>query len=182
MMNYNKTLILGGARSGKSRLAEKLAINYNLELFYIATAQARDDEMIDRIHHHIERRGQDWKVIEEPTDIANLIRETSTKHNVLLIDCLTLWLSNLFDKGLNPETEISSLISAINDAKGTIIFVTNEVGQGIVPLNELARNFRDIAGRMNQQIAAAVSDVYFITAGLAQPLKENNTPLTQKFL
>ncbi|MDG1438463.1 MAG: bifunctional adenosylcobinamide kinase/adenosylcobinamide-phosphate guanylyltransferase, partial [Emcibacteraceae bacterium] len=85
-------------------------------------------------------------------------------------------------KGLNPETEISSLISAINDAKGTIIFVTNEVGQGIVPLNELARNFRDIAGRMNQQIAAAVSDVYFITAGLAQPLKENNTPLTQKFL
>ena len=181
-MNYNKTLILGGARSGKSRLAEKLAINYNLELIYVATAEARDDEMIDRIHHHIERRGPDWKVIEEPTNIAILIRETSTENNVMLVDCLTLWLSNLFDKGLNSENEISSLITAINDAKGTVIFVSNEVGQGIVPLNKLARNFRDEAGRMNQEIAAAVSDVYFITAGLAQPLKENNTLLTQKFL
>lgn len=182
MVDNNKTLILGGARSGKSRCAEKLALSLELELIYIATAEARDDEMTDRIRHHKGRRGSTWKTIEEPINIAAVIFEKSTVHNVMLIDCLTLWLSNLLDKGLSLETEIASLIAALKNAEGSIIFVSNEVGQGIVPLNVLARTFRDEAGRLNQQIAENVANVYFITAGLPLPLKENNTPLTEKFI
>lgn len=181
MVDNNKTLILGGARSGKSRLAEKLAASLNLELIYIATAEARDDEMVDRIGHHKGRRGSNWKTIEEPINIADVILKNSEVHNVLLLDCLTLWLSNLLDKGLNPEKETVSLVAAISAAEGPVIFVSNEVGQGIVPLNKLARTFRDEAGRLNQKIADNVANVYFVTAGIPLPLKEKNIPLTESF-
>jgi adenosylcobinamide kinase / adenosylcobinamide-phosphate guanylyltransferase len=180
-MDNNKTLILGGARSGKSSCAERLAMNHGQELVYIATAEARDDEMGQRIRNHIEQRGPKWQTIEEPINIADVILKTSRSQNVLLVDCLTLWLSNLLDQGLELEKEITALIAAIHASPGSIIFVTNEVGQGIVPMNALARTFRDEAGWLNQKIAAAVDNVYFITAGLPHPLKENNILLTQKF-
>ena len=179
-MDNKSTLILGGARSGKSSYAEKLALSFDLEPIYIATAQAKDDEMVDRIRHHKLRRNADWKTIEEPLNISKVIVDHSSPHNVILIDCLTLWLSNIFAKSLNFETEIKTLVEAVAAAKGPIIFVSNEVGQGIVPINELARNFRDEAGRLNQQIAASVANVYVIMAGLPLPIKEDNKLLTER--
>lgn len=179
-VNNNTTLILGGARSGKSAYAEGLALTSKLDLIYIATAEALDDEMDIRIEHHKNQRTGDWKTIEEPIKIAEVILAESNLHNVILIDCLTLWLSNLLDKNLNVNDETEILVKAINQAKGHIIFVSNEVGQGIVPLNEVARHFRDDAGRLNQKIASHVANVYLIIAGLAMSLKENNKPITEK--
>ena len=179
-MNNNTTLILGGAWSGKSAYAEGLALTSKLDLIYIATAEALDDEMDMRIEHHKNQRTGEWKTIEEPIKIAEVILAESNPHNVILIDCLTLWLSNLLTKNLDVNDETETLIEAINQANGHIILVSNEVGQGIVPMNEVARHFRDDAGRLNQKIASHVANVYFIIAGLAMPLKENNKPITEK--
>ena len=181
-MDNNTTLVLGGARSGKSGNAEALALNLKLDLIYVATGEARDDEMRKRIEHHKMQRGPLWKTIEEPLYLSSAIINHSLPENVLLIDCLTLWLSNLLEKNMDIDNEVSYLIDALNKASGAIIFVANEVGQGIVPLNPLAREFRDHAGRLNQQIAANVANVYVITAGLPLPLKENNQLLTRKFI
>lgn len=172
-------MILGGARSGKSAYAEKLALNSNLDLIYIATAEALDDEMKRRIEHHKIQRSKSWHTIEEPTKIAEVILSESKPDKVILVDCLTLWLSNILDKNLNLEDEIETLIDALQRSEGKIILVANEVGQGIVPMNEMARHFRDDAGRLNQKIAANADNVYFIIAGLGMPLKEKNIPMTE---
>ena len=164
-------LILGGARSGKSRFAERLARSRNLRLVYVATAEAHDDEMADRISRHRAERGSDWQTIESPINLPATIASMTCARTVILVDCLTLWLSNLMllDHDINKATD--GLLAAVAAAPGPVIMVANEVGLGIVPENALARRFRDEAGLMNQQLAANVPNVAFIAAGMPICLK-----------
>jgi len=165
------TLILGGTRSGKSRFAQKLAEESGYKLVYIATAQALDDEMAERIDRHREDRGPQWQTVEESTDIAAVIAMHSAPQVTLLIDCLTLWLSNLMLGKKDMEAAQEQLVDILKKARGPVILVSNEVGSGIVPDSALGREFRDEAGRLNQRIAAAATDVALITAGLPLWLK-----------
>lgn len=163
--------MLGGARSGKSTYAESQALNCGLSLLYIATSQAFDGEMEGRIAIHRERRGDEWQLSEEPLDLIEAIRENDQPTNVILVDCLTLWLSNLMHAERNVDQQVQSLCKMLTTLSAKIIFVSNEVGLGIVPENALARLFRDHQGRLNQSIAAAVDRVDFIAAGLPLTLK-----------
>lgn len=160
------TLILGGARSGKSRLAEQLASEREGDLAYIATGQAFDDEMRARISEHAARRGPRWRTIETPRDIA-----IPTDAGAVLIDCLTLWLSNIMHAGRDVAVETAKLTAALQSAKVPVLLVSNEVGLGIVPENKLAREFRDHQGRVNQAVAAVADHVIFTAAGLPLVLK-----------
>ncbi len=164
------TLVLGGARSGKSRFAESLLSDATPRI-YLATAEARDDEMRRRIRDHQARRGQDWHTIEAPLDIATPIAQAG--RDAVLVDCLTLWLNNLMAAHLSIEEATTGLCQALGKVQAPVVLVSNEVGLGIVPDNALAREFRDHAGRLNQTIAAAAARVYFIAAGLPLTLKEN---------
>lgn len=170
-MSGKITLVLGGARSGKSRYAEKLAIESGLSRVYLATAQAFDGEMENRIARHQEDRGSDWKTVEEPLNLSCALVTHSAQDRIVLVDCLTLWLSNLMASERPIEEEFKQLIDTIRALPGPIFLVSNEVGQGIVPDNALARAFRDHAGRLHQQIAEIADEVYFVTAGLPQKLK-----------
>ncbi|MDR3437583.1 bifunctional adenosylcobinamide kinase/adenosylcobinamide-phosphate guanylyltransferase [Telmatospirillum sp.] len=167
------TLILGGARSGKSSYAEAL-LAAAPERLYLATGQAGDDEMAERIRHHQERRGDGWITVEEPLDLAAALSRHARPDRPILVDCLTLWLSNLLlgEADVDVDAEIARLVGALPDLAGPIIFVSNEVGQGIVPDNPLARRFRDHAGRLNQAVAARCQRVVFIAAGLPLLLKD----------
>lgn len=169
------TLILGGARSGKSAYAEKLAAMHRGRRIYLATAQARDAEMQERIKAHRQRRGEGWKLIEEPVNIAPIMAGYQDIDTFILVDCLTLWLSNLMEKNGDVESETQLLIHALTQSQATIVLVSNEVGLGIVPDNALARAFRDAAGRLNQQIATACNEVVFMAAGLPLYMKGNNS-------
>lgn len=160
------TLILGGARSGKSRLAEQLASERKGDLAYIATGQAFDDEMHARIAEHTARRGPRWRTIETPLDIS-----IPTDAGAVLVDCLTLWLSNLMHAGRDVVTEMAKLTAALRVAQVPVLLVSNEVGLGIVPENKLAREFRDHQGRVNQAVAAVADHVIFTAAGLPLVLK-----------
>ena len=164
-------LILGGARSGKSTYAEGLAAGHDGPLVYIATAQAYDDEMSTRIAAHVDRRGPAWRTVEEPIDLAGALTEAAKPGCFILVDCLTLWLSNL----LLGEHEITAhterLLAGLADSKATLALVSNEVGLGIVPENALARRFRDEAGILNQKVAKAADRVVLVTAGLPLQLK-----------
>ena len=162
-------LITGGARSGKSRFAEKLAAAFE-NVVYIATAQAFDDEMRDRIEKHRERRPSTWKTIESPFDAH---REIEKLHaDCFLFDCLTVYLSNFLLRNEGSADEyFDRLLEAARKFKGTAIFVTNEVGSGIVPMNELARKFRDLQGLTNQKFAAIADEVYICACGLSLRLK-----------
>lgn len=164
-------LVLGGARSGKSRYAQARAEALGLKPIYVATAQAFDDEMRDRIVRHQADRSAGWETIEAPIAIARLVAERSAYDTVMLIDCLTLWTTNLImgDHGIAKATQ--ELVQALNTARGPIILVANEVGYGIVPDNALARRFRDEAGIINQRIASAVSEVKLVVAGLPVSVK-----------
>lgn len=164
-------LILGGARSGKSRFAEEQARAAARNRIYIATAEALDDEMKQRIAHHRQQRGDDWKVVECPLALADAITANAQPDAVVLVDCLTLWLSNLMLAEADISSECTRLTDAISAARGPVLLVSNEVGQGIVPDNALARRFRDEAGRLNQTIARAVDIVWFVTAGIPTRLK-----------
>ena len=164
-------LVLGGARSGKSRYAQARAEASGSELVFVATAQALDAEMAERIARHRADRGPRWSTLEAPIDLATAIRSESCPERVLLVDCLTLWTSNLMLGGHDIPTATADLLAAIADAPGPIILVANEVGLGIVPDNALARRFRDAAGRINQQVAASAGEVMFIAAGLPLKLK-----------
>ncbi len=172
-MDINTTLLLGGARSGKSSFGEEKALMSGLLPVYIATAEARDGEMKDRIHRHQKQRGQSWQTIEEPLNLTRIIEQEARPERILLVDCLTLWLSNLLEKNIDPVKATDDLCLALSTVRGPVILISNEVGQGIVPANPLARRFRDEAGRLNQRIAAVVSDVSFIIAGLCLPLKRD---------
>jgi adenosylcobinamide kinase/adenosylcobinamide-phosphate guanylyltransferase len=162
--------VLGGARSGKSRHAETLARNGG-DVIYLATAQARDEEMADRISRHKNDRPANWRTEEAPIDVAQSIRTLCKPGTVLIVDCLTLWLNNLFEADRDIAKETDKLIRAMRDAGGRIIVVSNEVGQGIVPDNALARQFRDEAGLMNQSALAAADEAFFMIAGAPLRIK-----------
>ncbi|MYL96708.1 bifunctional adenosylcobinamide kinase/adenosylcobinamide-phosphate guanylyltransferase [Novosphingobium sp. FGD1] len=164
-------LVLGGARSGKSRYAQGRAEALAGNLVYIATAQAFDAEMTERIVRHRDDRGPRWTTLEEPFDLAGTIARASDSAGAVLVDCLTLWLSNLMLAQMPPEAATHALADAIARCPCPIVLVSNEVGLGIVPDNALARAFRDEAGRLNQTIAAQATEVQFIAAGLPLRLK-----------
>ncbi len=162
-------LVLGGARSGKSAFAERLVVETGLSRHYIATGRAWDDEMRDRIARHREDRGAGWETHEEPLELADRITAIARPDRVVVVDCLTLWVPNLFlDERVMVEA-FAGLGAALGKAAGPVILVSNEVGLGIVPENRMAREFRDHAGRLHQQVAALAQEVYFVAAGL--PLK-----------
>jgi adenosylcobinamide kinase/adenosylcobinamide-phosphate guanylyltransferase len=163
-------LILGGARSGKSAYAERLITALPPPWVYCATGEAFDSEMQERIAHHQARRGPGWQTKEEPRDIAPLIQSSTSP---MLVDCMTLWLTNLMLADRDIETETAKLLAAARAAQAPIVFVSNEVGLGIVPDNALGRAFRDHAGRLNQAVAAIASRVVFMVAGLPMVLKDD---------
>ncbi|AZQ67290.1 bifunctional adenosylcobinamide kinase/adenosylcobinamide-phosphate guanylyltransferase [Silicimonas algicola] len=161
-------LVTGGARSGKSAIAEGLALKLPGRPVYIATAEARDGEMSERILRHRARRGDEWRTVEEPLDLVGVLQATDGD-GARLVDCLTLWLSNLMEAGQDPVAEGEALARALAAQRAPVILVTNEVGSGIVPDNALGRAFRDAAGELNQMIARASDDVYLAVSGC--PLK-----------
>lgn len=164
------TLVIGGARSGKSRYAERLI--GERPAIYIATAEIRDDEMAARIRAHRARRGANWTTHEAPLDLAAALQSNDDGRRPMLVDCLTLWLSNLMLAGRDPAAEAVMLLEALPGLKAPVVFVANEVGLGIVPDNALARDFRDHAGHLNQALAAAADRVVFVAAGLPLTLKD----------
>ena len=167
-------LILGGARSGKSHYAEQRALASGLECVYIATAQAGDAEMAARIQHHREQRSGFVATIEEPLQLARVIAEQMSVSRCLLVDCLTLWLTNLLLLGNEQrfEQEKSALFDVLQNAHGRILFVSNDVGQGVIPVDALSRCFVDESGRLHQQLASVCERVVFVVAGLPQILKD----------
>ncbi|OWV77960.1 adenosylcobinamide kinase/adenosylcobinamide phosphate guanyltransferase [Rhizobium sp. R634] len=165
----NSTLVLGGARSGKSRFAENLITSSGLERHYIATGRAWDDEMQARIDQHKADRGGSWTTHEEPLDLAERLKAIDGAGRAIIVDCLTLWLTNLMMEGRDIALQAAALAAWLPQAKAKLVIVSNEVGLGIVPENRMAREFRDHAGRLHQMIAAKADEVYFIAAGL--PLK-----------
>jgi adenosylcobinamide kinase/adenosylcobinamide-phosphate guanylyltransferase len=164
------TFILGGARSGKSAHAERLIEKLPAPWLYIATAQAFDDEMRDRIRQHRERRGEGWQTLDVPLDLAQAL-DRVPDGQPLLLDCLTLWLSNHMLADADCETKSAELADALSRPRGPWFVVSNEVGLGIVPDNALSRRFRDEAGRLNQRVAAAANRVLFMAAGLPIQVK-----------
>ena len=165
------TLILGGARSGKSRHAEQLVQTSGLEPYYIATAQALDKEMSNRIEEHKARRGDGWRTVEEPLALTRTLHSVTAEGRALLVDCLTLWLTNLMVHDRPVEAEIDGLVDSLEALSGAAVFVSNEVGQGVMPTNAMARAFIDHAGRLHQRLAEQADQVLLMTAGLAQQLK-----------
>jgi adenosylcobinamide kinase/adenosylcobinamide-phosphate guanylyltransferase len=166
------TLVLGGARSGKSRYAERLVEGSATCGTHCATAEAGDAEMTERIAAHRARRGAFWRTVETPLALAQAITEETRRERPLLIDCLTLWLSNLLLAGKQPDAEAAALCNALREAAGPVVLVSNEVGMGLVPETPLGRRFRDAAGRLNQDVAALADHVVFVAAGLPLVLKE----------
>jgi len=167
-----KQLILGGARSGKSHYAQQQAQISNRPVIYIATATAGDGEMRQRILLHKQQRPAHWTVIEEPLALSGALLENDKAGACLLVDCLTLWLSNqLAENEVLIEDVQDELVNTVASLKSDVLLVSNEVGQGIVPVNELARKFIDESGRLHQRLAQVCGDVVFLTAGIAQILK-----------
>ena len=170
-MAITRTLVLGGQRSGKSHYAEQLVTASGCAPVYLATGTAGDGEMAERIAAHRQRRGGGWRTVEVPLDLAaTLVRETHS-HAVVLIDCLTLWLTNLMAAERNIDDESAGLVTALRQVRGSVVIVTNEVGSGIIPANALARRYADALGTLNQQVAAAADRVVFMAAGLPLVLK-----------
>jgi adenosylcobinamide kinase/adenosylcobinamide-phosphate guanylyltransferase len=181
----NRTLIFGGARSGKSLLAERLAQASGKEVVYLATSQPGDTEMAARIAHHRARRPAEWQTVEEATALAASLRRLCAPERIVLVDCLTLWLSNLLFSSTREQPEVgavelpplfawerSDLLAWLDEpAVGEVIFVSNEVGMGIVPLGAVSRTFVDEAGRLNQDVAARCERVLLVAAGLPLAMK-----------
>lgn len=167
-------LVLGGARSGKSAYAERQAKESGLAVVFIATAQPLDEEMAARIARHRVERPAAWRTVEEPLRLAEALRREAEARRCLVVDCLSLWLSNLLLAG--REAEVDKLLEALPALPGRLILVSNEVGFGIVPENALARRFRDEQGRLNQAIARFADDVTLVAAGLPLALKRTPQP------
>jgi adenosylcobinamide kinase/adenosylcobinamide-phosphate guanylyltransferase len=159
------TLVLGGARSGKSRYAESLIAATPPPWVYVATAQALDAEMAERIAHHRERRGDGWRTIEVPHDLQDAI-DAAPAGAAVVVDCMTLWLTNRMLAEADMEVETGHLEAALARRNGLTVLVSNEVGSGIVPDNALARRFADLQGRLNQRLAARADRVVLVVAGL----------------
>jgi adenosylcobinamide kinase/adenosylcobinamide-phosphate guanylyltransferase len=169
-------LIGGGARSGKSRFALEYASRFERRAF-LATGQALDEEMAERIRRHQAERGPEWTTIEEPVDIAGVIEREAGRFDAVVVDCLTLWLSNVMgDPARDPTAEIAKLRDCFEQRRdATLVLITNEVGGGIVPDNALARLYRDLAGEMNQAVAAVANEVFWMVFGL--PLAVKGKPI-----
>lgn len=165
------TLILGGARSGKSRRAQALAEAASDVRIYLATAEARDEEMSARIVRHQQDRATGWRTVEETVDLVSVLDREGRTGSVILVDCLTLWLSNLFEAERDIEHETALLCERLARAQGGVVLVSNEIGLGLVPETSLGRAFRDAQGRLNQAVAQAVDCVEFVAAGLPIKLK-----------
>ena len=173
-------LILGGARSGKSSYAEKLALQSGLSVTYIATAQVYDDEFRARVQQHKNQRPADWLVIEAPFNLANTLQTYAKPNACLIVDCLTLWLAQCICPdcapidGVDWSLERSNLLAMLPQLPGMTVLVSNEVGMGIVPLGEINRQFQDEQGRLNQAIARIANQVTFVAAGLPLVLKSKS--------
>lgn len=172
-------LVLGGARSGKSAYAQRLAEAHGPQRLYLATGTAGDEEMAERIARHKADRGQGWTTLEEPLEIATALAAQARAGRVVVVDCLTLWLSNLMLAGRDPGPAVAALADAIVQLAGPAILVSNEVGMGIVPDNRIGREFRDWQGRTNREIGAACDAVIFVAAGLPLQLKPAPAPAVQ---
>ena len=172
-MQRQLELILGGARSGKSRLAEQRCRESGMQLVYVATAQAGDGEMCERIAHHQARRGDVWTLVEEPLDLAGVIQTKATAGHCVLVDCLTLWVSNCLHENNWPQRR-QAFFDALSKARGKVIMVSNEVGLGVVPMGELSRRFVDESGFLHQQLGSLCQRVTLVSAGL--PLDLKNEP------
>lgn len=164
-------LVLGGARSGKSAYAEARVMALAPPWIYLATGQAGDAEMAARIDHHQDRRDAGWRTVEDPLDLVGQLETLVGPDRPVLVDCLTLWVSNLMGRGLDVEAEIARLVDVLPRLDGFVALVSNEVGLGIVPDNAAARAFRDHVGRLNQAVAAGADEVVFLAAGLPLILK-----------
>jgi len=173
----SRLFVLGGARSGKSSFAEAWVQARPGPKLYIATAEARDAEMAERIARHKERRGGGWRTLEAPLDLIEALSSYDSAGMSVLLDCLTLWVSNLIEAERDVEAECGRLIKHLAQSRTRIAIVSNEVGLGIVPDNELARRFRDEAGRVNQRVAAEAKAVVFMAAGLPMLMKGPKGPL-----
>lgn len=166
--------VTGGCRSGKSQFALKFADRRFKKKAFIATCRAQDNEMVQRIKAHQKVRGPEWQTVEVSTELPEAVASNSSKRDLILVDCLTLWVSNLLAENTSQEeilTQAEALVQAINRVPCSVIIVSNEVGTGIVPENELARRFRDAAGMVNQKVAACVDIVVLMVAGIAVPIK-----------
>jgi adenosylcobinamide kinase / adenosylcobinamide-phosphate guanylyltransferase len=169
-------LILGGARSGKSAYAQVLAEACSPERLYLATGAPGDEEMAARIARHQADRGAGWKTLEEPLEVASALLTHAQAGRVVVVDCLTLWLSNLMQAGRDPGDAVTALAEAMGALAGPVVLVSNEVGMGLVPDHKLGREFRDWQGRVNREIGAACDAVIFVAAGLPLQLKPAATP------
>jgi adenosyl cobinamide kinase/adenosyl cobinamide phosphate guanylyltransferase len=165
------TLVIGGARSGKSDFALKQAARLSGNKIFIATAEAQDEEMKARIDQHRQQRPPDWLTLEVLLEIGDKLRQIDHDEAVVVLDCLTLWLANLLAARVNPEEAFGEFLARLRDFRGVLFLVTNEVGQGIVPDNALARRFRDLAGILNKETAALAHEVYLIVAGIPVRIK-----------
>jgi adenosylcobinamide kinase/adenosylcobinamide-phosphate guanylyltransferase len=170
--NKQKTLILGGAASGKSQYAENLVKVSKQKKFYLASANIYDKEMQSKVKKHKLRRGDDWTTITEPLNAADKIAKLNDKQ-IMLFDCATMWLTNHFLEENDIHHEIELLINSIKFSSGSIVIVTNEVGAGIVPENSMARKFRELQGELNQRLAASANHVVQVIAGLPLTLKKS---------
>ena len=184
-MTNKNILITGGCRSGKSRHALKLGNQFSGRKVYLASAEPLDEEMNERIKKHQEERGTGWTTVEEPLDPISALKKENTKATILVLDCLTLWINNLMMKNLNRESilkKVDELIDECTRFQGTVILITNEVGAGIVPDNELSRNFRDIAGETNQRVASRFDEVVHMVSGIPVTIKSasHQAPLDAK--
>ncbi len=188
--SFKVTLITGGARSGKSRFAQEMAAKSGMPVLFVATAQAGDDEMKRRIEAHRKSRPADWRTLESPVNVGKSILESLGNSRLVLIDCLTLLVSNAIGPFLSPDgadideakaeeavaQETHGILRCIQAAEAEFIIVTNEVGLGLVPDNKLGRAYRDLLGKANQQIATAADDVYFMISGLPLRVKHSFRP------
>lgn len=170
-MDMKSTLVLGGARSGKSRRAQALVEAAAAQRIYLATAQAFDEEMRERIARHQGERDGSWQTVDTPLELVSTLQDLKDSQRAVLVDCLTLWLSNLMLGGRDVAAETAGLCAAIGEMKTPVCLVSNEVGMGLVPETPLGRAFRDEQGRLNQRVAEVVDRVEFVAAGLPLVLK-----------
>lgn len=170
-MRSGTVLVLGGARSGKSVFAERLVTESGLDPVYLATAEPRDAEMAERIASHRARRGPTWRSVEEPLALEEALEREAAPDHAILVDCLTLWLSNLMEADADIAARVDALCEMLPHVPGLVVLVSNEIGLGLVPDNPLGRVFRDAQGKLNQQVAAAAEKVVFVAAGLPLVLK-----------
>ncbi len=169
--SLTNSFVLGGARSGKSSYAEQLVESQPGDCLYVATATVWDTEMEDRIEEHRSRRGGRWTTYEEPLELVRCLRNIARPDATILVDCLTLWVTNLMMEGRNPDVEGAQLVASLSELNCPVVLVSNEVGLGIVPMDKMSRDFRDYAGRLHQRLAAVVPSVTFMVSGLPMQVK-----------